>query len=443
MQRALALDASPPLSYALRFFVTAPAYVLLTALVLIDAGPLALASRWQPAILAATHLLALGAIAQTMFGALLQIMPVATGIRVFQGPWRVSLIHLSLNLGTLCLAIGFLTYQPGFFLWASGLLAISFSVFLLSVIWALWRDRKRRTKGAPTILMAIRLAILSLITALLLGLFLSTHLGLGDFVERRWTNLHAAWALFGWIGLLVIGISFQVIPIFQVTERYPDLITRWLAPILFIILLVLSYALIQHQAWQWAVVPISGFALYAWVSLKLLHHRKRPKADTTTVFWRCAFSCLILALPMWLILVSGFLPSLHNQFKVILGALALFGFAWSAINGMLYTILPFLFWFNAQRNAPIVIRALPRVSRYLPDEKARPQFYAHCAALVFLLCAFFWPQVFFYPALLLLILSVLWLYKNIVLAIQTYRSALILIQTTVAERNRAETLAQS
>src|SRR5690625_6649244 len=62
-------------------------------------------------------------------------MPVATGIRVFQGPWRVSLIHLSLNLGTLCLAIGFLTYQPGFFLWASGLLAISFSVFLLSVIW--------------------------------------------------------------------------------------------------------------------------------------------------------------------------------------------------------------------------------------------------------------------------------------------------------------------
>src|SRR5690625_6755265 len=190
-------------------------------------------------------------------------MPVATGIRVFQGPWRVSLIHLSLNLGTLCLAIGFLTYRPGFFLWASGLLAISFSVFLLSVIWALWRDRKRRTKGAPTILMAIRLAILSLITALLLGLFLSTHLGLGDFVERRWTNLHAAWALVGWIALLVIGISFQVIPVFQVTERYPDLITRWLAPIIFIILFVLSYALIQHQAWQWAVVPISGFALYA------------------------------------------------------------------------------------------------------------------------------------------------------------------------------------
>src|SRR5690625_6221147 len=98
-------------------------------------------------------------------------MPVATGIRVFQGPWRVSLIHLSLNLGTLCLAIGFLTYQPGFFLWASGLLAISFSVFLLSVIWALWRDSKRLTKREPTLLIAIRFAILSLMTALFRGLF--------------------------------------------------------------------------------------------------------------------------------------------------------------------------------------------------------------------------------------------------------------------------------
>src|SRR5690625_2236399 len=104
MQRAIALDASPPLSYALRFFVNAPCYVLLTVLLPFYAGPIALGSRWQPAILAATHLLSLGAIAQTMFGALLQIMPVATGIHIFKGPWRVTLIHLTLNLGTLCLA---------------------------------------------------------------------------------------------------------------------------------------------------------------------------------------------------------------------------------------------------------------------------------------------------------------------------------------------------
>src|SRR5699024_5476235 len=363
-------------------------YVLLTALLLLYAGPTALDSRWQPAILAATHLLALGAIAQTMFGALLQIMPVATGIHIFKGPWRVTLIHLTLNLGTLSLAAGFLTYKPIFFLCASVLLATSFVVFLLSVAWALWRDRKLRTKGAPTILMAIRLAVVSLVLAVGLGLFLSSHLGFNNPVDRWWTNLHAAWAVFGWIGLLVIGISFQVIPIFQVTERYPNHITHWLAPILFIALLMLSYGLIQDQASLGAVTLLLGFSLYALVSLKLLKKRKRPSPDTTTVFWRTSFVCLILTLPLWLLLALKLWPSHNNQLAVLLGALALLGFAWSAINGMLYTILPFLLWYNAQRNAPIVIRSLPRVHQYLPDTTARPQFYVHLLSLLLLLGAF-------------------------------------------------------
>src|SRR5690625_1882506 len=150
----------------------------------------------------------------------------------------------------------------------------------------------------------------------------------------------------------------------------------------------------QPPTQLWISLLFLGFSVYALVSLYLLYHRKRPKADTTTVFWRTAFCCLIIALAIWILLINNLWPSANNQLAILLGALALLGFAWTAINGMLYTILPFLLWFNAQRNAPIVIRALPRVSRYLPDEKARPQFYAHCAALVLLLCAFFWPQVF-------------------------------------------------
>ncbi|HLR82630.1 MAG TPA: hypothetical protein VK051_05805 [Paenalcaligenes sp.] len=436
MQRALDLDASPPLSYALRFFVSAPAYVLLTVLLLFYAGPIALGSRWQPAILAATHLLALGAIAQTMFGALLQIMPVATGIHIFKGPWRVTLIHLTLNLGTLCLATGFLTYKPLFFLCASALLAASFIIFLLSVAWALWRDRKLRTKGAPTILMAIRLSIVSLVLAVGLGLYLSTHFGLSAPVDRWWTNLHVAWALFGWIGLLVIGISFQVIPIFQVTERYPNPITHWLAPVLFVGLLILSYGLTRSQGALWTAALLLGFCLYALISLKLLHKRKRPSPDTTTIFWRTSFICLILTLPLWLLLSLDAWPSRMNELTVLLGGLALLGFAWSAINGMLYTILPFLLWYNAQRNSLIVIRSLPRVHQYLPDAIARPQFYVHLGALLLLLAAFFWPQFFFYPALVVLGLSILWLYKNITIALRKYQSALNLIQTTLAQEQQ-------
>src|SRR5699024_12654925 len=96
----------------------------------------------------------------------------------------------TLNLGTLCLATGFLTYKPLFFLCASALLAASFIIFLLSVAWAPWRDIKLRTKGETTILMAIRLSFVSLVLAVGLGIYLSIHLWLTAPVDRRWNELH-------------------------------------------------------------------------------------------------------------------------------------------------------------------------------------------------------------------------------------------------------------
>src|SRR5699024_1344111 len=122
--------------------------------------------------------------------------------------------------------------------------------------------------------------------------------------------------------------------------------------------------------------------------LKLLKKRKRPSPDTTTVFWRTSFVCLILTLPLWLLLALKLWPSHNNQLAVLLGALALLGFAWSAINGMLYTILPFLLWYNAQRNEPIVIRYLSRVHQYLTDTKACPPFYIHLLSSIFTIVVF-------------------------------------------------------
>src|SRR5699024_12761360 len=71
-----------------------------------------------------------------------------------------------------------------------------------------------------------------------------------------------------------------------------------------------------------------------------------------------------------------------------------------------------------------------------PDAIARPQFYVHLGALLLLLAAFFWPQFFFYPALVVLGLSILWLYKNITIALRKYQSALNLIQTTLAQEQQ-------
>src|SRR3546814_11026137 len=90
------------------------------------------------------------------------------------------------------------------------------------------------------------------------------------------TDLHAGWGLLGWVGILLIGMAYQVIPIFQVTELYPKPITRWLAPAIFVLLAaftVTSYAVSPIQ-WETgraiAVLLLAACLVFAAINFQLL-----------------------------------------------------------------------------------------------------------------------------------------------------------------------------
>src|SRR5512139_3650333 len=99
---ALSLSQAPPLSVPVRYFLTAPLFAAAAGLVVL-LFPEALLSRWTPATLAATHLLTLGFLAMTMFGALQQLLPVLTGSTIPRPRLFSAVIHLALTSGTLLL----------------------------------------------------------------------------------------------------------------------------------------------------------------------------------------------------------------------------------------------------------------------------------------------------------------------------------------------------
>lgn len=83
----------------------------------------------------------------------------------------------------------------------------------------------------------MRLAIISLFFTVTLGLTLTAgYSGWVPMMRSTHTGYHMAWGLFGWIGLLIIGVSYQVVPMFQVTKPYPEFMRKYLAPVLFILL---------------------------------------------------------------------------------------------------------------------------------------------------------------------------------------------------------------
>src|SRR5690625_3675464 len=239
MKRVLFFGNSPELGASLRFFINIPIFLLTAAILLLWTGASALESRWTPAALALTHLLTLGVIASAMIGAILQILPVASSVYVARTRLTATVVHATLTFGTVLLALGFMTSDRTMGRFATLLLAIAFGWFLFAVVHGITRHRHSRTMGSEPLFRAVQLALLALLVTIGLGLILlgARAWGLRISVPGL-TDIHSVWGLLGWVGLLLSGVTFKVIPVFQSTELYPRHIMRLLPPVTFTLLAV-------------------------------------------------------------------------------------------------------------------------------------------------------------------------------------------------------------
>jgi hypothetical protein len=410
-------EKSPPMAVPFRFVLTAPLFGLAAALLLGWQGPAALATRWSPFTLALTHLLTLGFLMMSMAGALLQILAVVTGVVVPRARLTAIVVHASLSVGTVLLAAGFWRQQPLLFRLALPLLALALLWLIAACVIGIWRSG-----GSSAILAAIRLALAALAITALLGLSMATVFGWHVSLPlQQLTALHVLWGLLGWTCLLVIGVAYQVVPMFQVTPSYPPRLMRWLAPALFTSLLL--WSVLETMAGRWLIaaeVPLAtGVGWFALMTLHLQSRRKRKERDVTVMFWRAAMLSLLGCIGLWVLarveLSSGTLSA-----PVLLGALFLLGFAWSAVNGMLYKIVPFLVWYHLQ--SQVTARGVvPNVKVILPETRAFGQFLAHLAALALLLAALLWPGPLVHIAAVALAFSSGWLWLNLYRAAGVYR----------------------
>jgi hypothetical protein len=408
MQRVLALERSPGPALSLRFFFSAPLFAMLAALALWWQGAPAFSSRWSNAVLAATHLFTLGVLTMTMIGALMQLLPVVAGVELSWRRRSVIAVHALLCAGTALLAAAFWLAQPMLFALAVTPLVLAVSWILWVFGAGLWQARKQREAGIAG---RIRMALGALLPTVLLGAAMAAAFAWPVALPlATLTDLHVLWGLPGWIGLLLIAVAYQVIPMFQVTPLYPPALTRHLGRSLLALLLAISAA---QLAWHpglavLRILLLAGFALFAGVTLVLLARRKRPAPDPTTWFWRLSMASLLAAAVMW------FAPIDASARALLLGVLFLPGFAWSAVSGMLYKIVPFLLWQHWQEQS--FDRPVPSIRLVIPARRALIQFWCHAVALVLLAGAALWPGALLRAAAAALLGSALLLGLNLVRA---------------------------
>jgi hypothetical protein len=415
-QAGLSFEQAPPFALPLRFFLSAPLF-LLGAAILIMVSPEAMAARWTPQALALTHALTLGFLAMTMLGALLQVLPVVAGAPLPAPRLVAWLSHVPLMLGTLALMAGFVTATPAAFGAAMVLLGAGFAVFLAAATVSLLRA------AAGVTVNGIQLAVISLALTLALGLALAA-LRAGWWLPPAVDAViaaHLAFGLLGWVLLLVVGVAYQVVPMFQITPAYPPRLARWLAGALFALLLLLAAAPLLPPAA--AIIDEAGIAggilVFAIATLRLQALRRRKLADVSLDCWRLAMASLIACIVAWL--AARLWPAWGDgdSYPLLLGVLFIGGFAVSVVSGMLYKIVPFLAWFHLQAQLQAKAGSIPTMKEMIAERWMRWQFRLHLAATVLLAAATQWPQVAA-AAGWTLALSALLLWRNLLAAVRRF-----------------------
>ena len=424
----LALEQAPPISVPMRFFLTAPLFGVAAGLLLLVMGPDLLLNRWTPGTLAATHLLTLGWLGLVMCGATTQMLPVVAGSPVPGVRWVSVAVHLLVSAGTVLLCAGFLTGASGWLELAGVTLGAGFALFITALIMALTRVGS----VTPTVT-GMRLALGALLVTVALGLVLLASLGgaLGLSRPLLVTDIHLRWGLLGWIGWLVIGVSYQVVPMFQMTPEYPRWMARLLLPGLFATQLAWTALMVVDggdTVWTRGVQLLQGmgYGLFAAVTLWLQWRRKRRLPDVTLLFWRIGMVILLIGLLIGLGLVVVSEGRQAAQTPLLLGVMLLPGVALSVAIGMLYKIVPFLCWFHLQhrkimahpRSSAVKI---PNMKEFMPDRLVRRQLGTHLLSLLMLIAAVWLPQWLARPAGLVFALSMGLLWWNLGQAMLHFR----------------------
>jgi uncharacterized membrane protein YidH (DUF202 family) len=419
MHPGLSFEQAPPISVPFRFFLTAPLFGMAAGLLLLWQGPAALLSRWTSVALALTHLLTVGFMLQAMCGALLQMLPVAAGANIWQ-PRRVThLTHGGLTVGTLLLVAGFLGEKALLFRIAVPFMTVALGAFALIVLVALFRTPAQ----GPTIV-ALRIAVFGLIVTLGLGATLASAFGWQLALPlTEITHVHAAWGLGGWSLLLVAGVAYLVVPMFQLTPPYPLWLTRSFSITLFGLLAAWSVAWLPLQRPLELQVALACAAallavVFAAVTLRLQGQRRRKVTEPTLLFWRVAMTSLIVAAAVVILQQLDPATEEHAGTPFLLGVLLIVGVFMSVICGMLYKIMPFLNWLHLQKiGKPGLV--VPNMRQMIPEPRMTMQFRLHLAALLLLLAAVPLPPLV-YAGGLALIASCASLEWNLIVATRNF-----------------------
>lgn len=362
---------APSVSLPLAFILTGLTALCVGVSWLIVSPSLLSTYHYSPFAIAATHLFVLGWICSIVMGAMYQLVPVALETKLHSS--RLAQAHFLCHtvgfIGMVCMFRACNMKQVGHF---GSVMALGVALFVYNIARTLLKA-PRWTVVASAIAAALGWLSLGVTMGLCvaagkclseamdaapnpgwLGIIGRGLQSIGNFMQRfdaiSAMHAHAHLGGVGFFTMLIVGVSYKLIPMFTLSE-----IQNRHRAALSIALLNLGLAgafvtILFRSPWKLAftLVIVAALALYGFEVVAILRARKRRMLDwgiktfLTAICFLLPLSVLALVLSWPRLPLNGFTGQLENLY----GFLALVGFISFALIGMLYKIIPFLVWFG-------------------------------------------------------------------------------------------------
>lgn len=362
---------SPSIKLPLAFLLTGIAALVAGVAWLVVQPSVLAAYHYNQYVIAVTHLFALGFLCSIVMGAMYQLVPVALETRLYSerlAKWQYAL-HL----------IGFVGMVWMFRLWNMKQVGHFASVFAVGVglfVFNLAQTLRRVPKWNVTAT-AVTAALFWLSATIIAGLSiaagkcayestsgLATASGvstvvaglrsLAGFMARfdqiSAMHAHAHLSGVGFFTLLIVGVSYKLIPMFTLSEIQSKRRAATSVVLLNVGLAGSFVTILLRSPWKlaFALVILAALACYGLELRAILRARRRQTLDWGIRYFLTAVALLIPLALLSLVLATPGLPlnPFTGQLENLYGFLGLIGVVTFAILGMLYKIIPFLVWFG-------------------------------------------------------------------------------------------------
>ncbi len=405
----LSTDQAPPISAPVRFFVTAPLFGILAGLLIFFTDASTLMNRYSIESIIITHALTIGFLSFIMLGSMTQMLPVLAGAKMPKVELVTKYSYILMVVGVISMLIGLSTSSTIFNIIAFIGLGGGFLIILTATALSL-----KSVSNFNATVKGISTSIVFAFFIVLMGLYLMYSYIINDIDSTHMivANVHSVWAVFGFAVILIIGVAFQVLPMFYVAPKFKQFCKKrvvWLISIGLVIWLILSAFFEEYTLFGklWIAMFVWAFATTVWLKLS---KRRRPISDVTVWYWRSASIFLTLGSFLWIF---------DEYFKheyIVMVAILIGGFILSIIIGMLYKIVPFLVWFHLNAMGYM---SIPTINEMINKRVAQVQFVLFIASLIGFIFSFYMPDLLKISALSFII-SMILLEYNVIAPVLVY-----------------------